>query len=380
MVGWTNGLFNQMVENAVSTHLAHVAIQPEGYQRNPDVASRLPEGSERIFAALAAGPGSPKASTRVLGDGLIQSSRRALRMALVGVVPWQEREVSVVPAAIVEGRYLDGGEKRRRRLPDVVIGKEMAERLKVDVGDKLVIHVPGEGGSGGFRVVGLYRTPSTAFDRTYVYVTLNDAQALYALGPRPTQIAVSLDEPEQAGAFRDWAAARIDELFPGMKVEVLTWQQREPRLAGVLSSMDQISWVLYAVIFVAMAFGIANALLMAVYERIREFGVLRSIGLQGRRLVAMILLEALLLTGVGTAVGLALGLGLVGWLGQTGIELASFSEALGEYGIGTTMYPQARPGDVFFPVQLAVTTALVAALWPALKAYRLRPAEALRHV
>ena len=129
-----------------------------------------------------------------------------------------------------------------------------------------------------------------------------------------------------------------------------------------------------------MAFGIANALLMAVYERIREFGVLRSIGLKGTRLVLMILLEALLLTALGTIIGLAFGLGVVTWLGHTGIDLTLFSAALGEYGIGTTIHPRVSARDLISPIRLALVTALLAALWPALKAYRLRPAEALRHV
>ncbi len=379
LIGWTTGMFNQMVDNAVRTHLAHVAVQARGYQTNPDLNIRLPESDGRIAAALEGGPGGVHVAHRVIGDGLIQSSRRSLRAALVGVVAFQEASVSTVPEAIVEGRYL-GPQAGRRRVPDIVIGAEMAERLRVGVGDKIVVHVPGETGIGAFRIAGLFRTASSAFDRTFAYVALHDAQRLLGLEDRVSQVAVSLDEPERVDEFRAWAVERVASALPGVEIEVLTWQEREPRLSGMLGIMDQFSWILYAVVFVAMAFGIANALLMAVYERIREFGVLRSLGLQARRLVVLILLEALLLTLFGTVIGLALGMGVVGWLGETGIDLTIFSEALQEYGMGTTLYPEVRREDLLAPIRLAVITALLAALWPAIKVYRLRPAEALRHV
>ncbi|MCP4005725.1 MAG: ABC transporter permease [bacterium] len=377
VLGWTTGMIDQMIENAVGSHLAHVAVQARGYQQNPDLKRSLAGSGSGLIEVLPEGPGRPNVSPRLIGDGLIQSARKSLRAALVGVVPDTEPGVSVVPGAVVVGRYLDN---RRRRVPEIVIGVEMAERLKVEPGDKIVMHVPGETGSGAFRIAGLYRTSSTAFDRSFAYVTLASAQQLFAQEDRVSQIAVRLAERNQSSEFRDWAKARLAQIDPEAQIEVMTWREREPRLAAMLDMMDQMSWVMYAVVFVGMAFGIANALLMAVYERIREFGVLRSIGLKGGRLVWMILLEALILTLAGTVLGLLGGLGLVGWLGEVGLDLSMFSEALGELGVGNIMYPTVRPRDLVAPVCLAILTALVAALWPAIKAYRLRPAEALRHV
>ena len=112
---------------------------------------------------------------RVIGDGLIQSSRRSLRAALVGVVAFQEASVSTVPGAVVEGRYL-APKTGKRRIADIVIGAEMAERLRVGVGDKIVVHVPGETGIGAFRIAGLFRTASSAFDpRSCAFLKLSMA-------------------------------------------------------------------------------------------------------------------------------------------------------------------------------------------------------------
>ena len=121
-----------------------------------------------------------------------------------------------------------------------------------------------------------------------------------------------------------------------------------------------------------------NAILMSVYERLREFGLLRSLGLGSRRLLEMVLLEAVLLTGVGTVLGLVIGWALVTWMGTVGMDLSMFSEGLRRWGIGTTIYPSLTLDDAITPLLLAVGIGLVAGLWPASKAVRLRPAEALR--
>ena len=230
---------------------------------------------------------------------------------------------------------------------------------------------------GAFRVRGVYRTNSTEFDKSVAYAPLGEALRLFGV-EGPTEVALALDRPRAAPELQAWLRGELErDLGPG-QVEVLRWQERAPRLASLLEIAGSTGWIFYGVVFVAMAFGIANALLMAVYERMREFGVMRSLGLDSRRLVLLVLVESLLLTLLGTALGLAVGLPLVTWLGAVGIDMTQFSSALEGYGIGTTIYLRTDMMDLVAPIGLAVVTALLAALWPALKAARLRPAQALR--
>jgi ABC-type lipoprotein release transport system permease subunit len=267
-----------------------------------------------------------------------------------------------------------------RRLPGIAIGAAMAERLRVKLGDKVVMHAPGEVGLGAFRVSGIFRTSSSEFDRSHAYLRLEDAQRLMSLPDRVTEVAVRLDDPDTLPAFHAFAASELARAQPAAALEVLTWKEREPRLAAMLGLMAQMTWIIYGAVFVAMAFGIANALLMMVYERIREFGMLRALGLQSGRLLALVLLESILMTLVGTLLGLAVGLPLVSWIGAVGIDLASFADGLTEFGIGTTVYTRIERRDIVLPIVVALITAVVAALWPAWKAVRLRPAEAIRHI
>ncbi len=379
LIAWTLGLAQQMTDTAVRTQLGHLAIHAEGYHANPDPERSLRGSGRRIVEELSTRSGV-HAAPRLSGSGLIQSARRSTRAALVGVVPALEREVSSVADSLVEGSYLEVPAGRGSRNRPILIGAELAERLRVGLGDKVVMRVPGDYGLGAFRVGGIYRTVSTAFDEVFVFVALEDAQRLLDVGDGVTGVVASLDDADAGPAVQSWARTRLGEVFPEQRLEVLTWQEREPRLAAMLDMMGTFRWVFYAVVFVAMAFGIANVLLTAVYERIREFGVMRSLGLQARRLVVLVLLESVLLTVFGTVIGLGIGIPVVLWLGEVGFELTSFSDALRDYGIGVRMYPAVDLADVVVPVTLAVVTAVLSALWPALKAARLRPAEALRHV
>ena len=150
-------------------------------------------------------------------------------------------------------------------------------------------------------------------------------------------------------------------------------------LVAMIDLFDQMGWYVYAAVFVAMAFGIANVLLMAVYERIREIGVLMAVGMRPRRLVAMIFAESMLLAGLGLVLGLVAAFATT-WALADGIDLSSYSEGLNAYGIGTKIVPVIRSQDVTTPLIVALVTALLASLWPALRVVRIRPAEAVRRV
>jgi len=379
LVAWTRGMAVQMADNQIDAHLADIAVHALGYQADPDIANGLSDGGAGVLAALEAREGV-HAAPRVVGDGLVQSARSSIRAAIVGVDPSREPEVTVIAESILEGEYLSTRvrPKHARGLPPIVIGLAMAERLRLGLRDKLVLHVPGETGLGAFRVRGLFATQSAEFDKSFAFVQLPDAQRLFDVGGAVTEVAIALDRPSQAAAVQQELSRDLEEVYADAPVEVLRWQEREPQLAALLDLMGETAWILYGAVFVAMVFGIANAVLMSVFERTREFGVLRSLGLGARRLVALILVESLLLTVLGVGIGVGLGVPIVLWLGAVGIDLSIFATALRAYGVGAVMYPSLASEDVIQPVVLAVLTALLAGLWPAVKVARLRPAEALR--
>lgn len=365
------GIVYQMVETAIRTELGHLQVHAAGYEEDPSVRHRLPAGGRAVAAALAADPEVLAVARRVRADGLLSSPRASAGVVVLGVVPGEERGVSRLARSVVAGGWLDGGRRR------ILLGQALAERLHVRVGQKVVLAVQDLGGDltgEAFRVAGLFRTPSSEFDRGTVLLGLGDAQSLFALGEGITEVVAVVRREERLPQVR----TRLeDRLPPGL--EVRTWRELRPLLVQMLEVFDSTSWTIYAAIFAAMVFGIANVLLMSVHERTRELGVLMSLGMAGAPMVAMVAGEALLLTGVGVAAGFAVAGGAVASL-SNGIDLSAFGAGLEALGVGTRVVPLIRRQDVVAPVEMALVTALLAGLGPAIRVARLRPVEALRRI
>jgi len=363
------GMVDQMVRTAIETELGHVQIHVAGWDDDPRLERRLADGGRAAERALSRSESLRALSRRVRGDGLIQSPRASAGVRIVGVEPAREPRVSSLRAALSDGEWF--GERRLR----VVLGHALADHLVVGVGDKIAISVQDATGDltgGGFRIAGIFRTSSSDFDRTTVLLRLAEAQQLLALGAGVTEIvAVAVDDDEVESLARAAAA----ELGDG--VEVRTWEDLQPLLVYLVEAFDMTAWYLYAAVFTAMAFGIANVLLMAVHERTREIGMMRAMGMKRGPVVAAVVLESMLVTAVGLALGLGLAAALVYAL-RDGIDLSAFADGLASYGVSPRIAPVLRVRDLVLPVVVAGVTAGFASLWPALRAARFKPADALR--
>jgi ABC-type lipoprotein release transport system permease subunit len=361
------GLIEQMVETAIRTEIGDLQAHAREWNEAAPLERRLPEAQS--LAALADQPTLLGVAPRVRGEGLAQSPRASVGVRVLGADSLREPSVSTLASFVREGAWL-GAEARR-----VVIGAGLARRLGVAVGGKLVLSVQDARGDltgEAFRVGGIVNAPSRELDESVVVVRIDEAQRLYAMPGEISELALRARDAERLDLA---SAAATRALGEGARVE--TWRELEPMLVAMLGLFDQMGWIVYAAIFVAMAFGIANVLLMSVFERTREIGVMLAIGMQPARMVAIVTAESVVLVITGVALGLALGFGAI-WLLRDGIDLSAWSEGLREFGVPTLLKPVPRAGDVWAPLWVAGVTALIAGFWPALRAVRIRPAEALR--
>jgi ABC-type lipoprotein release transport system permease subunit len=363
------GLVEQMVETAVRTEIGDLQAHARAWKDAAPLDVRLHERT--TLAALGGVATLRGAAPRLRGEALAQSPRASVGVRVVGVDPARERTVSTLASYALEGWWF-GAEERR-----VLVGEGLARRLRAGVGDKVVLAVQDARGDltgEAFRIGGLLRAPSLELDESVVVLRLDEAQALYGVPGEISELALAARD---GGALAAPKAQAARALGPAVRVE--TWREREPLLDTMISLFDQMGWVIYAAIFVAMAFGIANVLLMSVMERTREIGVLLAIGMPPARMVAIVLAESVVLVALGVGLGFALGFSAIAAL-RDGIDLSLWSEGLRAFGVPTRLVPVARAGDVWAPLWVAAVTALVASLWPALRAVRTRPAEALRRV
>ena len=367
------GLVVQLVDTAIETELGHLQVHARGFHANPKLDRLLVDGGVEVDELLRGHASVRALAVRLRGEGLVSSSRASAGVRIVGIEPEREAEVSLLRRSLSSGDWLEPGERR------VLIGEELARRLQVEAGSKLVLSVQdlsGELTGQAYRVGGLFKTPSRVIDQGSLFLPLAAGQSLLGVGDAVSEVVVVAADRREIPVLQ---ASLRDAL--GEAVEVQTWQEMQPLLVYMVESMDAIAWVLYGAVFVAMAFGIANVLLMAVYERKREIGMLLALGLKRHQVMATILLESLAVTLLGIALGVAVAvLSVWGWRLVGGIDLSVFADGLSAYGIGTQLVPVLRPSDLVSPVVVGVVAAFLAGLWPAFRAVSALPAESLRHV
>ena len=375
-LGLTNSWLDQFRHNTVRFYHGHLKAHRRGYQDNPIIENSFPPLAE-LTARLAGDDRIRGWADRVAVSALLQTPRRSIVVSLVGVDPAREPAVSDVPRSVIAGEYLDLPETG---VPPLLMGRQLAEKLGLGVGRKVVALSPqygsGEVGAAAFRIRGIYDTGTGGFDDQYVFVRRADLQAMLNLGERVTETVILLREDRDgAGLARDLGRVAADAA-----VEVLTWRERLPFVARTIELSNQMMMPYYAIFYLAMAFGIVNTLVMAVGERTHEIGVMMAVGMPRRTVVGMILLESAMIAAVAIGLGSLLGCMIVRWLGRVGIDLSVMVEGLSYPGLGRVLYPRLEPGGVALAALVALAVAAVFSLYPAVRAARLAPVEALRQV
>ena len=362
------GMVAGMVDTAIRGGLAHLQIHNAGWDENPELDIRLLDGGKSIAQALEGIPEVAHWAPRLRADGLAASPQASVGVAIAGVDPVREADVSIAADSISAGRWL--GPPRR-----IVLGHKLARRLDVDVDSKIVLSVQdlaGELTGQAYRVGGVIRSGSRDLDDGVVFMRLEDAQDLVGLGVAISEIALVTFDRNLVDRIQEKLQATL-----GAETEVRTWAQLEPLLVYMVDSFDSMAWIIYAAVFIAMSFGIANVLLMAVFERTREIGMMRAVGMSRSRVVGMVVLESAFVTLLGLTLGVLLAL-LGVWLLGDGIDISRWAGSVDEYGIETLLKPALRLRDLVTPICVGAVTAVVSSLWPAIRAGRAKPADALR--
>ena len=364
-------MIQQVLDNQIGSHLSHIHIHAKGFNDNRVIQTSISDIG-KVEGILEDTRGVRHWSTRVVTFGLLSSALNSSGGLIVGVDPQREPTVTSIKASVTEGRYLSG------RPHEVIIGRKMAEKLGVGLGDKVVgmaSAVSGDVGSDLFRVVGIYETVSSDFDKMHMFTTLEGAQDMLELDGRVLEYAITVEDLEQVEAITRELRGKL-----GDEYEVHSYIDLLPMLVWTVEMYGEMMIFVYVIIGLAMIFGIINTMLMSVFERIQEFGVLMAIGIKNSYVFRMVMTEALLLAAMGTLAGLIAGMAVLLPLSSVGINFAMFSEGLNSFGVGAVIYPRVTIDSIVSVVVIIPLTALLGALYPALKATRLQPASAIRYV
>ncbi len=365
------GLVNQEIESAVETQLAHIQIHDPAFPDDKDVNDTIPN-SNSIITKLLKDSNVKAISCKAITMGMISSSSTASGVEIHGINPKDERAVSSISQNIIEGVYFTDTKKN-----EIVIGKKLAEKLAVKLHSKIVLTFQSKNGdltAGSFRVAGIFRSRNSGFDQMIVFTKFNDLAQLLNTGKGIHEIAIILKDGQQV----DSVAYKFKKQYAPLLVQ--TWKEISPEMGMLTGIFDQMMYIIIGIILLALMFGIINTMLMAVLERQREFGMLMAIGMNKPRVFFMVMLESVMLTCVGIPLGILLTVITVHFLAKHGIDLSSFSEGLAQFGFSNIVYPELHT-DIFLPISLMTTvTAVLSAIYPAIKALQFKPAIAIQKI
>lgn len=388
MTGFADGTHEQMADIGIRMGLGDVVVEPVGYRDDPTIDRTLSDASRVEEAARALGIPLDGVARRLRTDGLVQAGGAGLGAVVWGVDPAVEGQLSKIgaPDSIVQGAALDADDTSppAGQPPPVVIGRDMATELGAHVGDRVTVTVQpakrqnGETQSmrtGAFLVKGIYSTGVLDVDAHVVLVPIASLQRLTDVEGGVTMVAILLRETRRTPEATAALAARLS----GSADDVLPWQKAAPELYSAIVIDEGGMYVMMAILYIVVAAGILNTILLSVLERTRELGVLLALGTPPSRVVAIVMTESLILGVASIAVGLVIGLLGNHRLETHGIALdVGHMEASGVL-LPSHFYSDLAPEKVVWSALVVLAIVLLSAVYPALRASRLNPVEAMHH-
>lgn len=368
----------QMLEQAAEGAGGDVLVHADGYweDRSSDLVLR---GPDPVVATLGELQQVREVLPRVLVNGLVSSPVGNRPVFLMGVDARRELTLRDLSSDVAEGTWL----AEATRNDPIVLGATLVEKLELELGDRVVLTASdpdGEVVRALFHLTGVLRTGLPEMDESWALTTLDAARGAVGMEGMLTQVGVLVEDGADVDSVA--AAARSALGAAGGELEVLTWREAIPQMVAFIEIDDAFLYIYILVIFAVVAFAIANTFLMAVMERVREFGLLSALGLRGGGVARLLLAETALMTLLALALGFTLGYGLHVAVSHWGIPVSAWGvqdmEVSGVDFADMTMRSYLNPVKWGLATLGVAVVTLGSALYPAWRASRLAPAEAMR--
>ena len=375
LYAFTDGFFEQMIENSTGQLSGHAQVASSQLREDYSPKFRLAEASV-LKQKIAQFPEVEAVSARIVVKGMLASTRKSRPIELSGIDPLEEVKVTSLATHIVEGDYV------RKDSPEgMFIGKKIAEELGIKVGEKLVLtlqQASGDLASAAYKVSGIFDTGSELFDSAYAFVNLDSLQKLLAFEKdEVSTLAVRLKSRFMSQAFSE----KLQVSLGDTDVVVEPWEQIMPIVIQMIDMTKIDFYLILIVVFIVVAMGVMNTMLMSVLERTREFGVMMALGTQSKYVIRLVLYEAVVLGAIGMFVGAIIGTAVTSYYAEYGIDLSSLSKSMETIpGMTDVIHPVLIFDHLWMPSILLFACGIIVSIYPAVKASRLKPVEAIHHV
>ncbi len=386
------GSYDNMIENYTGYYIGHIQIHKKGFTQRMNITDYI-ENSGAVREVLSKQPDISFAE-RIVFSGLIGSGENSTGVMIVGIDPPNEKRISKLYDKITEGSHLtkkdeklirnvkytdEEGHEETVTVEDepIVIGEELAENLEIGLRDKVIVYTQttqGDFDGVACRVKGVFRTGVEELDKITAFIPINLAQDLLRMPNKVNTFVIKVDPYKKM----DEVARRLKQKLNPDGLEVLTWIEAYPMMDQLIR-MDYISGIFILVFVLLIVFaGILNVILMSAVERTKEFGVMMALGTKGHQISLLVAIESFLLGLVGTTLGAIGGSALVLYFARKGIDLSKFSAGLEAFYFEPVIRPIFKLGSIVELVVILMVVTVLASIYPAWKASRLEPVDAIR--
>jgi len=368
MTALMRGMVDDMLMNGIRNLPGEVQIHHPEYRDDPSINNSITAPDGELLRALQL-PQVTAWTSRVRVPAVISSERDSRGATLLGIEPSTEALIGFDTDTIYEGRFLNDGSDT-----GLVIGAKMAERLETELGKRVVVMSQDPDNNiadRGFRIVGIYKAKMASLEEIYIYAGRETVQKLLKLGDKVSEVAITGED------YRN-----VDNWYPQMKqaagegVVVLPWYEADTYLGSMLQVMDGFVLVWIIIVFLALSFGLVNTLVMAVFERVREIGLMQALGMRPSTILYQILMESLLLLLIGLLLGNVIAVGTVIPL-QDGIDISVVAKGMEMMGTSSMLYPALKLNDMIMANVIVIVLGLLTSILPAWRAASYDPIEAL---
>ncbi len=366
---FTQGMMNQKIESVIRMEMSHFQIHQPKFRDEFDSKLFIKDGLS-IQKIINQEKDVVASSGRIIAMVMLGSANTNGSVKLNGIIPSDEAIVTELDQKVTTGAYFEGVKRN-----PILISQKIAEKYKVNVKSKVIItlqDINGEITAGAFKVVGIYNTKNGMYDEINVFVRRSDIANLMVAEDNVHEIAVLLNNHDLAEPM----ATKYQKAY--QELEVLPWMDLSTGMRMMIEMMGTYTLIIVGIILIALLFSIINTMLMAVLERVKEIGMLMSIGMSKPKVFFMILIETVCLTFLGAPLGLLFSYGSITYFGHTGIDLGSAAYA--DMGFSNVIYPSLEFGDYLDVSIMVIIMAIIASIYPAIKALRLNPVEAIRKI
>jgi len=370
LTGLYSGAIGDSIENNILLQTGHLQVRDESYDEDKVSLAweDLLDNSEELAAQVRALDGVQAASPVLWASGIVSTREESVGVRVFGIDPLSD-VYKRVRDGVVAGQFIQPDDRS-----GILLSRRLAESMGVAVGDPVSLMVNTsnqQADEAAFTVRGLYHTGALSYDDITVFLPLSKAQAFTRTEGRASAIVALLENRERADA--------LAQALTTPSLTILTWRELNQVILQAVEMSMSITYLMYLIVLAVVAVVIANTLLMSVFERVREMGILAALGMKGRQIMAMFMLEAGTLGLVGVLLGVLLGSLGVLYMATVGLHIGEMATvATAEIAYGEVIYGDFAPGATLALSAAAMVIILLASLYPAWFAARLEPIDALR--